>query len=53
MMELLANSRKVQLALSARCSCSLVDKPFMKRYFFSLVSTCSRAYYVRWLNILE
>jgi hypothetical protein len=31
-----------------------VDKPFMKWYFFfSLVSTCSGAYYVRWLNNLE
>jgi hypothetical protein len=32
----------------------LVDKPFMKWYFFfSSVSTYSRAYCVRWLNILE
>jgi hypothetical protein len=54
MMALLTNFKKVQLALSARRSYSLVDKPSMKQYFhFSSVSTCSGAYYARLLNILE
>jgi hypothetical protein len=53
MMVLLTNSRKVSSALGTRRSCSLVDKPFMKWYFFSSVSICSGAYYVRWLNNLE
>jgi hypothetical protein len=48
MMVLLTNSRKVKLALTARRSYSLVDKPFMKQYFFfSFVSTCFGAYYLR------
>jgi hypothetical protein len=54
MIALLKNSRKVPPVVSARRSFSLVDKPFMKYYFFfSMVSTYYGVYCVRWLNNLE
>jgi hypothetical protein len=54
MMALLRNSGKVQPVLSNRCSVSLVDEPLMKLAFFlASISTCSGAYYAKWLNSLE
>jgi uncharacterized membrane protein len=51
---LLSNSRNVPPVLSAMRSCSLVERPIIKRsFFFSSVSTWSGAYYARWLNCLE
>jgi hypothetical protein len=50
---LLMNSRNVPPVLSAMRSYSLVEKPIMKRSFFSSVSTWSGAYCARWLNCLE
>jgi hypothetical protein len=52
-MALLMNSENVPPVLSAMRSCSLVERPIMKRSFFSSVSTWSDAYYARWLNCLE
>jgi hypothetical protein len=45
MMTLLMNYGNDPPVLSARRSCSFVERPFMKRHFFSFVSTCSI-----WLN---
>jgi hypothetical protein len=54
MMTLLTNSGNDPPMLSAMLSCSLVERPIMKRSFFwSSVSTWSGAYYARWLNSLE
>jgi hypothetical protein len=51
---LLMNSENVPPMLSAMHSCSLVERPIMKRsFFFSSVSTWSGAYCARWLNYLE
>jgi hypothetical protein len=51
---LLTNSGNVPPVLSAMRSCSLVERPIMKRsFFFSSVFTWSDAYYARWLNCLE
>jgi hypothetical protein len=51
---LLTNSGNVPPVLSAMRSCSLVERPIIKRsFFFSSVSTWSGAYYARWLNCLE
>jgi uncharacterized membrane protein len=51
---LLTNSRNVFPVLSAMRSCSLVERPIIKRsFFFSSVSTWSGAYCARWLNYLE
>jgi uncharacterized membrane protein len=53
-MTLLTNSGNVPPVLSVMCSCSLVERPIMKRsFFFSSVSTWSDAYYARWLICLE
>jgi uncharacterized membrane protein len=52
-MTLLTNSGNVPPVLSAMRSCSLVERPIIKWYFFSYVSTWSGAYYARWLNCLE
>jgi hypothetical protein len=53
-MTLLTNSGNVPPVLSVMRSCSLVERPIMKRSFFlSFVSTWSGAYYARWLNCLE
>jgi hypothetical protein len=53
-MTLLTNSGNVPPVLSAMRSCSLVERPIMKRsFFFSSVPTWSGAYYARWLNCLE
>jgi hypothetical protein len=54
MIALLTNSGKVPPMLSARHSCSLVETSFIKwPFFFSSVSTCSRAYCARWLKSFE
>jgi hypothetical protein len=51
---LLTNSGNVPPVLSAMRSCSLVERPIIKRsFFFSSVSTWSGAYCARWLNYLE
>jgi hypothetical protein len=51
---LLMNSGNVPPVLSAMRSCSLVERPIIKRsFFFSSVSTWSSAYCARWLNYLE
>jgi hypothetical protein len=51
---LLMNSGNVPPVLSAMRSCSLVERPIIKRsFFFSSVSTWSGTYYTRWLNCLE
>jgi hypothetical protein len=53
-MTLLMNSGNVPPVLSDMRSCSLVERPIMKRSFFlSSVSTWSGVYYARWLNYLE
>jgi hypothetical protein len=53
-MMLLTNSGNVPPVLSAMRSCSLVERPIMKRsFFFSSVSTWFSTYYARWLNCLE
>jgi hypothetical protein len=53
-MTLLTNSGNVPPVLSAMRSCSLVERPIMKRsIFFSSVSTWSGASYARWLNCME
>jgi hypothetical protein len=53
-MTLLTNSGNVCPVLSAKHSCSLVERPIMKRtFFFSSVPTWSGAYCARWLNYLE
>jgi hypothetical protein len=53
-MMFLMNSRNVPPLLSTMRSCSLVERPIMKRsFFFSSVSTWSDAYCARWLNYLE
>jgi hypothetical protein len=53
-MTLLTNSGNDPPVLSAMRSCSLVERPIMKRSFFlSSVSTWSDAYCPRWLNNLE
>jgi hypothetical protein len=53
-MTLLMNSGNVHPMLSAMRSCSLVERPIMKRsFFFSSVSTWFSAYCARWLNCLE
>jgi hypothetical protein len=49
---LLTNFGNVPPMLSAMRSCSLVERPIIKRSFSS-VSTWSGAYYARWLNCLE
>jgi hypothetical protein len=54
MMTLLINSGNDPPVLSAMRSCSLVERPIMKRSFFlSSVSTWFGAYCARWLNSLE
>jgi hypothetical protein len=51
MITLLTNSRNDPLVLIARRSCSFMERPFIKQYFFfSSVSTYSGAYCTRWLN---
>jgi uncharacterized membrane protein len=51
---LLSNSGNVPPVLSIMRSCSLVERPIIKRsFFFSSMSTWSGAYYARWLNCLE
>jgi hypothetical protein len=53
-MTLLTNSGNDPPVLGAMRSCSLVERPIMKRSFFlSSVSTWSDAYCPRWLNNLE
>jgi hypothetical protein len=53
-MMFLMNSRNAPPLLSTMRSCSLVERPIMKRsFFFSSVSTWSDAYCARWLNYLE
>jgi hypothetical protein len=47
------NSGNVPPVLSAMRSYSLVERPIIKRSFFSSVSTWSGAYCARWLNCLE
>jgi hypothetical protein len=49
-MTLLTNSGYVPPVLSAMRSCSLVERPIMKRSFLSSVSTWLGAYCTRWLN---
>jgi hypothetical protein len=49
-MTLLMNSENVPPMLSAMRSCSLMERPIMKRSFFSSMSTWSGAYCARWLN---
>jgi hypothetical protein len=54
MMTLLTNSGNDPPVLIAMRSCSLVERPTMKRSFFlSSMSTWSGAYYARWLNSLD
>jgi hypothetical protein len=52
-MALLTNSGNVPPLLSAMRSYSLVERPIMKRSFFSSMSSWSGAYCTRWLNSLE
>jgi hypothetical protein len=53
-MTLLINSGNVPPVLSSMRSCSLVERPIIKRsFFFSSVPTWSNAYCARWLNYLE
>jgi hypothetical protein len=47
MMVLLTNFGKVPTLLRSRHSCSFMESLY---FFFLSVSTCSKAYYARWLN---